>query len=284
MRETTPEEIFFRGDPLKELQHIQLELLIELDRICRKHDIPYCLNSGTLLGAQRHGGFIPWDDDIDVDMLRPDYERFCKVCEEELDQEQYFLQNFHTDPPYRWGYAKLLKNGTGLVRYHQEHLKQRQQVFIDIFPLDGVPAHKPGQLFQWFLALFLRKMGYSEIGKYYGKNAFTRMWYRFLNLFPSDLPNRGYLWMARRWPAGNRRELSSFTYAMRPFHYYTIDGRQAPEDILFEGVPVKAMPEPYRTNTLEALFGPDWGQLPPEESRIGHNTVSSYDFGEGRKP
>ena len=82
------------NEELKKLQRIELEMLIELDRICRKHQVSYSLDGGTLLGAVRHKGFIPWDDDIDVIMLRPEYEKFRSACERELDQTRFFLQDY----------------------------------------------------------------------------------------------------------------------------------------------------------------------------------------------
>ena len=81
---------------IRDVQMIQLEILLEFDRICRKNNIKYQLFAGTLLGAVRHKGFIPWDDDIDVCLLRDDYEKFLDVCLRDLDPG-FFLQTYETD-------------------------------------------------------------------------------------------------------------------------------------------------------------------------------------------
>ena len=90
-------------DLLQRLRPLWLDMLLEVDRICRKHNIKYSLDGGTLLGCIRHKGFIPWDDDVDVIMLREEYEKFVAVCKNELDTEKFFLQDFRTDKEYRWG-------------------------------------------------------------------------------------------------------------------------------------------------------------------------------------
>ena len=131
--------IRLEGKMLRELQMTELEMLIEVDRICRKNNIRYSLDGGTLLGAIRHDGFIPWDDDADVVMLRTEYNKFYTACKQELDTERFFLQEYRTDNKYRWGYSKLRRNGTVFLREGQEHVKCNQSVFIDIFIYDNVP-------------------------------------------------------------------------------------------------------------------------------------------------
>lgn len=122
---------------IEKLQEVQLELLLEFDRICRKHKINYQLFGGTLLGAIRHKGFIPWDDDLDVSLLRKDYNRFIRVCQKELDPK-YFLQSPQTDKNYILPYAKLRKNNTLYLEdvFAEEDI--HNGIFIDIFPLDNV--------------------------------------------------------------------------------------------------------------------------------------------------
>lgn len=121
---------------ISKVRLVQIELLDELDRIAKKYNIKYQLFAGTLLGAVRHQGFIPWDDDIDVAMLREDYERFISVCEKELGAD-YFLQTPDLEgSPYP--FSKLRKNNTLFVEGNVEHIDIHHGVFIDVFPMDNV--------------------------------------------------------------------------------------------------------------------------------------------------
>ena len=112
-------------ETLKKVQKIELELLLEFDRICRKNNIKYSITGGTLLGAVRHGGFIPWDDDADVSMLRVEYEKFVKVCDTELDKSRFYFQDIDRTNGYRWGYAKLRR---------KDSVFQRERYLYGYFP------------------------------------------------------------------------------------------------------------------------------------------------------
>lgn len=120
---------------LEELKQIELQILIELDRICRENKITYYLDGGTLIGAVRHKGFIPWDDDIDVCMPRCDYEKFKIIIR---DNYKYKLLD-EDEPDYYYSFGKLVDNRTVLIEHDSIYHPRNLGVNIDIFPLDGMP-------------------------------------------------------------------------------------------------------------------------------------------------
>lgn len=174
-RELTPKQF-------RKMQLTQLDMLVDFDRVCRKHDINYVIFTGTLLGAVRHKGFIPWDDDADIGILREDYEKF-KLVAKELDSEICYFQNHETDPEYRWEYGKLRRSNTVFVREGQEHIKCRTGIFVDIFPMDDVPEGVVGQMLQDFDCFLMRKTLYSEVGKHSAKGI-ERLCYDMLSKIP----------------------------------------------------------------------------------------------------
>ena len=126
----------------KEVWAIQLDLLHEFDQVCRKHNLRYYLDAGTLLGAVRHKGFIPWDDDVDVIMFRKDYNALLKVAPSEF-HHPYFFQHAYTDMFYRRGHAQLRNSKTcGALHDEMWTVKFNQGIFIDIFVLDAVSDDK----------------------------------------------------------------------------------------------------------------------------------------------
>lgn len=125
---------------MKELWAVLLDILVQIQNICDKHGIEYVATGGTLLGAVRHGGFIPWDDDIDLAMTRKNYQRFRRIAEKELTYP-YFLQTETTDPSSIRRIAKVMRLDTTAILKSEINrgFSYAQGIFVDIFPLDNIP-------------------------------------------------------------------------------------------------------------------------------------------------
>lgn len=134
--ETLKERYSPEGSDLRKLQLRMLEILNEVDKICRKHQIHYWLSSGTLLGAVRHGGFIPWDDDLDIEILRDDYLKLMTILPKELP-EKFMLQTEEVDSNYVYLYAKVRDKNSFIKEECVLNQKfEYQGAFIDIFPIE----------------------------------------------------------------------------------------------------------------------------------------------------
>lgn len=120
---------------LRKAQLIMLKILKEFDSICRNNNLPYWLDSGTLLGAVRHKGFIPWDDDVDVCMLREDYEKFIDIAARLLP-DNMILQTIFTDKHCLFNFAKIYNRSSFLVEFENQDPAFWQGIYIDIFPVD----------------------------------------------------------------------------------------------------------------------------------------------------
>lgn len=141
------------GSLLRRQQMRMLELLLEMDRICKKHNIRYWLIGGTLLGAVRHHGFIPWDDDMDVQMLREDYLRLLEILPKELP-DTMALQCRQTDPNYFFQYAKLRDRRSILDENNgYDKIFHERGIYVDIFPIDSHPV--------WMQKVSIQTIGHS---------------------------------------------------------------------------------------------------------------------------
>lgn len=128
---------------MTDLQRTELEMLRAVDKVCTQLCLKYYLVCGSALGAVKYGGFIPWDDDLDVGLLRPDYEIFCEKAGELLP-EGLFLQNYRTDPAFPQVFSKIRDSRTTFIEKSAAKLPINHGVYIDVFPLDGYPCNKSG--------------------------------------------------------------------------------------------------------------------------------------------
>lgn len=143
---------------MKEVWAIQLDLLVEFDRVCKKHGIKYFASGGTMLGAVRHKGYIPWDDDIDLMMMRSEYNKLCKVASKAFSHP-YFFQTEYTDHGSLRGHAQLRNSLTTAILQSEKDKKYsfNQGIFIDIFPLDAVTEDEQAFQEQYKRVMSLRK-------------------------------------------------------------------------------------------------------------------------------
>lgn len=135
-----PDNNLLRTEELRRLQLSELEILLEFKQICDANNLKYFITAGTLLGAVRHKGFIPWDDDIDVAMPRDDFNKLSEICKSQL-ADGFYYQDSYTEKNYPYFFAKIRKANTEVYEPCLEAVDIRKGQYIDIFPLDVCPKN-----------------------------------------------------------------------------------------------------------------------------------------------
>ena len=269
----------FRQDELDRIHSVQLEMLAELDRICRKYNIKYIISGGTLLGAVRDGKFIPWDDDIDVRMDRAEYIKFANVCNQELDTDRFFFQDHNTDPNYPWYYGKMRYNHSHYTRVGQEHLNMHDGIFIDIMPADGLPNNTFIRHLVIMKCFVLKKFLYSAVGSACERNGFVKTVYRLMNLVPKRYIFKKLDKISERYMSPKYGDVTSYSFVVcgqkqftkREWHFDCVE-------ISFEGISVLA-PRAYH-EWLVMTYGDDYMTPPPVKDQVGHNEISRFSIEE----
>lgn len=140
---------------MNKLQEHQLNIAIKVDEICKKHNIKYSLDGGTLLGAIRHKGFIPWDDDFDILMSRDDYNKFIKIAQKELGNK-FFLQTLGTEKHYGLPFSKIRENNTLMLENMAKNVSINNGIYIDLFVYDNITDNTFMQKYLVKKYIFLR--------------------------------------------------------------------------------------------------------------------------------
>ncbi len=255
-------------EQLRMLQKIELEILLEVDRICRKNHIHYTLTGGTLLGAVRHGGFIPWDDDADISMLRSEYRKFQQACRTDLDTERFYFQDIEHTLGYRWGYGKIRRKDSIFLRENQEGMPYEQGIFLDVFPRDGVPDGLVMRNLHTFFCYAVRKMMWSAVGRTAAPTRIRRCAYNILYQLTGK--HMADFYKCLQWCSNRKKTeyVRALTFPL-PKHLkgYRREWYRRYEEITFEGH--SFLVQASYKEWLEWEFG-DYKKLPPAEKRKIH--------------
>ena len=250
--------------PVRRLQKVLLEILQAIDGTCSKHGLRYYLFYGTLLGAMRHKGFIPWDDDADVVMPRADYEKLLRLPAAAWPKG-YFLQSPYSEKYGRFAFAKLRKDGTTCITPEHAHIQMHQGIFVDIFPLDEIWINGFGL---WTVPRFFERMTAFSCAKLpRGMSAllpFQRIWRKVMPS-PSFFAKLASI-SARLMSGHGGRYMETFNTDRTP------QSRQGFEKVLFdppaqtefEGIQLNI---PNKADEILSAFYGDWKMWPPESAR-----------------
>ena len=264
---------------LEQLKKIEIDLLLAVDEICQQQNLRYSLGGGTLLGAVRHKGFIPWDDDIDIMMPRPDYEAFLSYCN--THETGFGIQYFGNDKNYVDLSAKVYNTNTVLEDENILEGQQRTGVFIDIFAIDGLGDTYKKAVKAFNSTAFKRNLLIAAQWKKFFRSK-THGWYyepfRFAFFVLSRFVNKSKLF------ASIQRKYTKIDFNSSEFAG-AVGGSYREKEILpqkvfteyielpFENYKFKAIAS-YGTY-LSSIYG-DYMKLPPEEKRVSHHTFKAY--------
>jgi len=250
---------------IRPLQLHILEILLAVDHVCKEHGLRYYLAAGTMLGAVRHQGFIPWDDDVDIAMPRKDYNQLMEHCKEWLPApyEALFAEN---DDKYPGNFAKVIDSSTTLIeRAHHSYVGG---VYIDVFPIDGMTSNPLMQHLHFWKYSFYKKIIYLLCRDPYKHGQGPSSWIPLLcqKLFTLKEMHQRLLHLQKKYSNRERQWVVDHDFGMRGIMKKGIYG--TPSEVVFEGHSLCGVAQPDRY--LSRLYG-DYMTIPPGEKQRQHN-------------
>ena len=259
---------------VRDVQEKILETMKYIDKLCRENGIVYFIMGGTALGAIRHGGFIPWDDDLDIFMTPSEYEKFKKVFESQ-NSDKFVLQEWRTTPNYL-EYAKIRMNGTTFI---EEHFKDRKDmhhgIYVDIMILHKVPMGKLSQKLTYLESKFVTLYGLSQ-RNWKPKTRGQAFALKSLKFMPCKLMAK--IAYKRIYKFDNRTDNFMYCYWITPAKFrnglFDKSFFESPVDISFEDTVLLGSKK--IKEYLEYRYG-DYMKLPSEEARLAAVHAMIYD-------
>ncbi len=266
---------------IKDIQAVLLDMMVDFDTFCRNNGLSYFLCGGSALGAQRHGGFIPWDDDMDVAMPRADYDRMRDLFLAEYG-DRYWVQALSDGSRYDLPFMKMRKKGTRYVEIFETDPDQAG-IFIDIYPLENLPNFAPARLIHGVVCDFLQfccscvriKHKQHIYAAYFGNLRTIRI-KAFLGKCLSFIPLKTWCRLADRWASGCKNEQSEFvSFPSGRKHYFGEMLHRASifplKDVAFDGHRFSVMSD--STEHLTVLYG-DFSAVPEQRHRERHSILT----------
>lgn len=261
---------------LAKIQRIEREALAVLLQVCRRLDVPCFLIDGAAIGAVRHCGFIPWDDDLDVGMLRADYRRFLREAPALLP-EGYTLQTPYSDPACPYFYSKLRVDGTVFMEYPNRRLKTHHGVYIDLCPFDAVPDDPAADLRQYrrcrrLIRLFVLRQSPElsappDSAKRRAVAAVRTVLHGAMQLVPRCLLANAIERETTRYEGTDTRAVAFLHHPDRHVDYMLRSELLPLAEGVFDGL---AVPLPHDADAYLRRHYGDYRTLPPPEQRFGH--------------